>query len=113
MIKINGYSSGEKERGRVENPPKKWMRKVRQTKDGIHDLLRRNINSNRKKYEYTVSQKCMLSRTGQLQFKKLNFIHAKIRKHVNYSVLNSYFQRSGSVSFGIYPDADPDLEFVL
>ncbi len=44
--------------------------------------------------------------------KKLNFIHAKIRKYVNYSVLNSYFQRSGSVSFGMDPDADPDLEFV-
>jgi hypothetical protein len=56
--------------GRGENPPeirqKKLMWKVRQMKDGIHDLFRRNINSNRKKYEYPMSQECMLSRTGHL-----------------------------------------------
>jgi hypothetical protein len=93
MIKINGLS-GQKEGGGVENPPKKWMRKVRQMKDGIHDLFRRNINSNRKKYEYPMSQECMPSRTGQLQFKKLNFIHAKIRKYVKHSVLISHFKKT-------------------
>jgi hypothetical protein len=56
----------ERKGGGGKNPPKKWMRKVRQMKDGIHDLFRRNINSNRKKYEYPMSQNCMLSRIGHL-----------------------------------------------
>ncbi len=79
--------------GRGENPPKKWRWKVRQMKDGIRDWFRRNINSNRKKYEYPMCHKCMLSRTGQLQFKKLNFTHAKIRNYVKHSVLNSHLKK--------------------